>query len=482
MPKMRVATRKLLLLLLLSALAFGADPPPDGNWWMAHFVRDLLPFWDMPAAIGSPIGVFPSTRCNDGSLIDYGRPCPEVNTAYLLTRSRYLVPLSRQVYGYGVAFHLTGDPKYLGWMKAGVDVMRNTWIDRRNGGMFEEQNLDTGAMGPAVQLRDPQQLGYGLLGLGFYYYLTRDPDVLSDIVALRRYILDNYYNERLGAMQWLLSDNGTTRYDQKQLVASLDQMNTYHVLLAPLLPEPHQSEFKASLRVLAHALIDQYYSPKDNLFFLAATTAQDKDINFATPDFGHTAKAMWMIRYTGLMTGDEELVAFSETNGRRLLERAYIESCGCWGGGVVRGGGMDPNKSWWVYAELDQFAGTLAVNGYPTARYLARAADYWFQYFVDHQRGEVWTSIDARTNRPPAGDLPKHWQWKSAYHSFEHALVGYITGQQLNANPVTLYYAFKNPNGVATIQPYYFTGTIDRIEPHFYATWTVYEVQFSAIK
>src|SRR4051812_46244864 len=157
MATMRV--RKCLLLAVLSAVAFGAEPPPDGDWWMAHFVRDLLPFWDMPAALGSPIGVFPSTRCNNGSAIDYSKPCPEVNNAYLLTRSRYLVPLSRQIYGYGVAFHLTGDPKYLRYMKAGIDVLRTSWIDRDAGGIFEEQNLDTGAMGPAVELRDPQQLG-----------------------------------------------------------------------------------------------------------------------------------------------------------------------------------------------------------------------------------------------------------------------------------------------------------------------------------
>src|SRR5512138_1919980 len=132
---------KCVLITLLSALVVAAEAPPDGSWWIGHFVRDLLPFWSTPSALGDPVGVFPSTRCNDGSLIVYSKPCPEVNNPYLLTRSRYLVPLSRQVYGYGVAFHLTGDPKYLEWMKAGVNVLRTTWMDRRHGGMFQEQNL-----------------------------------------------------------------------------------------------------------------------------------------------------------------------------------------------------------------------------------------------------------------------------------------------------------------------------------------------------
>jgi hypothetical protein len=38
--------------------------------------------------------------------------------------------------------------------------------------------------------------------------------------------------------------------------------------------------------------------------------------------------------------------------------------------------------------------------------------------------------------------LPKQWQWKNAYHCFEHALVGYIVAQQLQGEMVTLYYAF----------------------------------------
>ena len=474
--------RTCILLLFVLANASAADAPPDGEWWMQHFLRDLLPFWDMPAALGNPIGAFPSTRCNDGSVIDYSKPCAEVDNAYLLTKSRYLVPLSRQIYGYGVAFHLTGDPRYLQYMKAGVDVIRSTWIDREHGGMFQEQDLDSGAMRPAVEFRDPQQLGYGLLGIAFYYYLTRDPEVLPDIIETKRYILGTYYNERLGALQWLLANNGDTRYDSKNLVASLDQMNTYHVLLAPILPEPYQTEFKGSLRVLAHALINQFYSPKGNLFFLSATNPQDEDINFSTADFGHSSKAMWMIRYTGLMTGDRDLVSFAETNAPPLFERAYIASCACWGGGVVRGGGMDPNKSWWVYAELDQLAGTLAIAGLPTGQYLAGTTDYWIKNFVDHKYGEVWTTLDASTNNPPAGDLPKAWPWKNAYHSFEHALVGYITGQQLNGKTVTLYYAFNNPAGIDAIQPYFFTGKIQSVEPQFHATGAVYKVTFSGVK
>src|ERR1017187_6813438 len=90
---------------------------PTGDRWITHLTKDLLPFWTVPAALGDPLGAFPSTRCDDGSLLDFKNPCPPIaGNYYLLTQARYLVPLSRQSYGYGVAYHLTGDPKYLGYM------------------------------------------------------------------------------------------------------------------------------------------------------------------------------------------------------------------------------------------------------------------------------------------------------------------------------------------------------------------------------
>jgi hypothetical protein len=77
-------------------------------------------------------------------------------------------------------------------------------------------------------------------------------------------------------------------------------------------------------------------------------------------------------------------------------------------------------------------------------QYLPRAYDYWFTHFVDKEFGEVWNSVDGRTHAP-VRQAPKQWEWKNAYHSFEHALVGYIVGQQLNDQPITLYKARQRP-------------------------------------
>jgi uncharacterized protein (TIGR03437 family) len=215
----------------------------------------------------------------------------------------------------------------------------------------------------------------------------------------------------------------------------------------------------------AQSILGTYYSPEDNLFFLQADTPQEMDINYTGVDVGHSSKALWMLRWTGLLTGDQGLASFAQANARRLLDRAYMpesDGSGSWAQGVLQGGAQDQDKTWWVYAELDQLSGTLALSDVAAGSYLPQTTAYWFNYFVDHQYGEVWNGLNYPANTPQK-NYPKAWQWKNAYHDFEHTLVGYITSQWLLGQPVTLHYAFTNPVDQTTIHPYYFSSTIDSL-------------------
>ena len=423
-----------------------------------------MPFYSTPDALGNPPGAFPSTRCDDGSALNFQKPCaPIAGNFYLLSPNWYLVPMSRQTYGYGVAFHMTGDVRYLNWMKAGVDVIRNQFTDRTNGGMYLQMDLNSKLWSPDAAYRDAQQLGYGLLGMAFYYYLTRDAAVLPDIVAMQRYIYSSYWNPSLGSMQWLLKSQGFNAFDQLQLTACLDQMNTYLVLLAPIVPEPYRTEMKNEMRVLVKSMISIFYSPVANLYFTSANAPSDTDPQKTGVDVGHTSKALWMSRFAGQINGDANLVAWSEANARRHLARSWIESDGSWAAGVVAGGALDLNKNWWVYSELDQLAGTLSLDNPADGVYLPRSAAYWFTYFVDHQYGDVWNGVTFGTNAPQK-DFPKAWQWKNAYHAFEHALVGYITAQQIRQAAFPLYFAFTQEVPASSISPYYLRAEVERID------------------
>lgn len=443
-----------LLLALFATSCATALAQPAGAW-LDHLQRDLVPFWSHPDALGSK-GDFPSIRCDDGTAVNWTRPCREVGqNGWLTQRPRNVVAQSRQVYAYGVAFHMTGDRKYLDWMKSGLDYLRRDVVDRRNGGIATNQDPRTGVWGPKPEWRNPQELAYGLVGFGFYYYLTRDAEVLDDILAIKRHIFENYFDYSNNMMNWLLENNGSERADSRRIVATLDQMNAYMVLLAPILPEPHRQEWLDDLTRLSIGLVQHYYNWDENLFYLSADKPSDLDPKVSATDFGHTIKSFWMIRWMGILNNKPEFVSFAEEGGRRVLERAYRD--GSWVSGVRAGGALDLDKSWWIYAELDQFAATLSIQDPAlAAKYLDRSYAYWQRYFVDPVYGEVWTTVSGTTNLP-IGDLPKQWPWKNGYHSLEHALVAYITTAARAGEPVTLYFATTEAG--VDFRPYFFEAT-----------------------
>lgn len=439
---------------------------PIGEGWLAHLKEDLLPFWNMESALGDPIGNFPSMRCNDGSLLDLTNPCSEFKDfSWLLVNRNYVVPLSRQIYTYGVAFHLTGEHKYLEYAKAGIDYLRENAIDRQNGGTYGYRDGENNTWGPGVEFRDPQEQAYGLLGLGFYYYLTRAPEVLSEIISLKNYIFETYDNPKLGTFQWSLKigENNTVenRVKEKHLQGVLDQLNSYMVLLTPLIPEPHKSQWKRDMLRLSDMMLTQFYSSEENLFFLRA---ENKSLETTNCDFGHTIKSMWMLRSIGLITGDTKLVNFAEENGKLILERAYLPESGSWALELSKGGDINPDKEWWMYAELDQFAASIVLQDPSVTAYLSQTYNYWLKYFVDREHGEVWSTLDANTNKSKAGSVPKQWIWKNGYHSLEHTLVAYITTQQIENKPIVLYYAFKELPERNNIRPYIYTSKIRTLE------------------
>jgi mannose/cellobiose epimerase-like protein (N-acyl-D-glucosamine 2-epimerase family) len=111
---------------------------PSGERWLEHFRGDLLPFWNTPDAWGEPRGNFPTFRCNDGRRLDPGSPCPELAGSRPQAKAgaarEFVRMKSRQTYFYGVAYHLTGDPKMLELARDGVQFIRNRAPRARKGG------------------------------------------------------------------------------------------------------------------------------------------------------------------------------------------------------------------------------------------------------------------------------------------------------------------------------------------------------------
>lgn len=433
---------------------------PPGQRWLEHFRVDLLPFWKLPDAWGEPRGNFPTFRCNDGHLPSDTRPCPELDSAPgWIQENRdceFVRMKSRHTYFYGVSYHLTGDPEMLALARDGVRYIREHALDKETGSAISYWK--NGVAGPPILQRTSQDLAYAQLGMAMYYYLTRDEAVLADILRLKAHIFEHYWQAEWGMLRWAIQDEKGAEDKRQELVAQLDQINAYMLLLAPILPEPHRTQWKQDLVRLARVMIERYFAPEQHLFWGTIHDARGKTLGSRHTDFGHSAKALWMIERIGRLTGEKSLVDFATREADQVLRRAFLADTGSWASRPTPDGGLDIGKEWWIYAELDQLAATLALEDPRSGRYLPRTYAYWLRFLVDHERHEVYAWVDGRDNK--GGDGPKIHQWKSGYHSAEHALVGYLTSQALSGRSARLFFAFADPGTAAF--PYFFSGRAAR--------------------
>jgi mannose/cellobiose epimerase-like protein (N-acyl-D-glucosamine 2-epimerase family) len=440
------------------AVATAPADLPTGERWLRHFREDLLPFWNVPDAWGQPRGNFPTFRGNDGRAVDWAKPPEELATAPGWIKEafgrEYVRMKSRQTYFYGVAYHLTGDPEMLALARDGVAFIRKEALDPATGSAvsYWEQGLPQ----PEILARTSQDLAYAELGLAMYYYLTRDEAVLRDIKRLKRHIFTQYWNPEWQALRWVVKENPDGEQLRQELVAQLDQVNAYLLLLTPILPEADRKEWTADLKRLARVMVRDYHDADRHLFWGTIHDPAQKKLGARHVDFGHTAKAYWMLERIGRLTGDAALVDLATDGAKAVLKQAYLPESGTWGSKLQPDGSVNTGKEWWIYAELDQLAGTLALRAPAQALPLPRTAEFWFRRMVDPVHHEVWGGAGGPDFEPWEG--PKIHQWKSGYHSAEHALVGYLTAQALHGRPVTLYFAPKDAK--AKLRPYFFEGTL----------------------
>lgn len=438
---------------------------PTGDRWLRHLKEDLLPFWEMPDALGTPLGNFPTYRNNDGTLVDPDHPGPDfqnVIPGIVWLDRDYIRSKSRQCFAYGIAFHLTGDTRCLDYCKAGVAFLRENAFDRDNGGCATY--FKNGQKCPPPKQRTSQDLAYALTGICFLYYLTLDPSLLKDIVDVHEYIWTTYYDPSLGLVRWVLepsADGDST--NQKEIVAELDQIYGYMMAVTPSLPLPYRDVWKQRLLKLGHIMMDQFYSPRTEMFWGAITSASIKHWGTPHTDFGHSVKAFWLISLIGSLNDDYEMFVSAEVRAAQILEWAYIERTGGWARAFASDGTLDEDKEWWICCELDQVAGALALADPAYARYIITTSAYWFKYMVDHQNHEIWHMVSGNTNLPVAG-YPKQHSWKNALHSFEHAMVSYIFAQQLHQQPVKLHFAWKARPADEDLHPYFYQGKVLSVE------------------
>lgn len=420
----------------------------QGNTWRDHWVDDLRPYWMQAAAWGTPEGNFPTYRGMDGSVQSPSERRPRM--------------IARQTYAYSVGFMLTGEERLLQLAHAGATWLMDHAVDPQ-GGCYELLQQDGSPQGSGPKYA--QDTAYCALGLAAYYYVTRDPDAEAQVLALRDLLFGPMWDEEHGRiLDGLTADLSApvnqTEAGASELVAQLDPVNGFMLLVQPVLSDPaRRAQFLDDMEALANVMLDQFWA--DGIFW--GLDVNQGEYGTRHVDFGHTLKSYWMILQLDKRLPDNPFHDFVMENAYTWVERAYDDANGRWGNRPTSATEVQWGSDWWIYAEADQIAGTLNLIDYRYTDELAQTGAHWLSDFVDdREAGEVIPTI-RRDGSPvypwPDSDTAKCNLWKNGFHSSEHALVMYLLGRNLEGEPAELHFAVPSDEVSSFIAtPYIFNG------------------------
>jgi len=477
---LRFFMKRMFSLFILVFASFGLmaqaqDTALSSQKWMDHFREDILPFWTTPEALGEPVGNFPTHRSRDGKLIWQTDRWPRM--------------MGRQIFLYSAAFMMTGDIENLEYARQGVNWLIDKGWDKDHGGWYSRLTLEGDPADPQEN-KYTQDMSYAALGLASYFYVSRDP--LAEEYLLKTYelIMGPLWDEE-NRRVWDGADYTLSReVDQAgggwELVAILDQINAYMILVQPYLTQAaHREQWGKTLVTLGQSMIDHFL--KDGYFWGQASAPPRGGRHV---DFGHTLKAYWMLDRIDRRFGVPAFRQVIEEHVPHWINLAFDERTGLWGATMTSRNYARYGSSWWIYAESQQFAATLNLSqdGIYTDK-LERTSQGWFDFFIDKEYGEVIQGIDpqGRSGEIPLYSNSKVWEWKNGFHSAEHALMMYIHGRALEGRPATLFFAARgNPKAMA-VSPYHFQGRetgrrIKSVESLGGVDYTVIEVDFDQIR
>jgi hypothetical protein len=470
-----------------SGAASEAADDPDvlrGDSWLRHHHEDLMPYWDLPEALGEPVGNFPSFRGRNGELL------PD-------STNRGLSTLARQVYGYSLAFLLTGQDHYLTYAKAGIDWINTNAKDPVYGGYYGELDVNGNPVNPQA---NKDLFGLASLGLayGMYFNVTRDPAAEADLLAVRDLIFDKYYDAAQNRMRDSLTYDLTTEVDTGGNGGDIGNLLVPGTAIslpnAALLSDPaRRAQFRSDLRLLTEILIARHKNTAAanpaNRFWFWGRTARFGMFNSAQTDFGHNIKSYEMIFNANNLFADRPWDGLS-ADRERLLTRAWDDAASRWNERMRNFvlGNVEPDSGWWVHDEADQTLAALDLaQGFNRKDQLARSAQTFLDVYVDDDPAYPARETFARVERTGLEtDLRKSFFGKNMLHNHEHALIMYLHGQALEGEPARLYYAFPAEQALTAVaKPYWFdaageartvTRDVTTLPGH-----KVVEVEFSGI-
>jgi mannose/cellobiose epimerase-like protein (N-acyl-D-glucosamine 2-epimerase family) len=385
----------------------------QGDYWRRQALEDIIPFW-----------VNTLDKKGGGYFTDIDRT-GVIGTIPL----KYPRMVSRLIFGFNVAYLLSGDEKYLFLAKHGNDYLQKYGWDSQYGGWFIELNVKNQPTVPIKVLFDET---YGNVGPVFYYYATGNQQALDLVTKTHRLIKgkawDSEYQGYYGAVEqdWSVSDT------EKSFNSQIDTATAYLIYYYLNTKDPSLLD---DLREIGNVAVERMYDPDTGYIRENYTRKWDylgSDLGDQNQvDIGHNLKTAWVLLRLYQLTGDEKYLNVAKKLSVKLLTTAWDSRYYGWyftknvHQPVIND--KERIKCWWTQTE----GGFMLLNMYNITKdplyldYFQKNAYFWDQYMVDHKYKEVYPYV-SDSGIPDAGSNYKANLYKSAYHSMENALMNYL--------------------------------------------------------
>jgi mannose/cellobiose epimerase-like protein (N-acyl-D-glucosamine 2-epimerase family) len=361
--------------------------------------------------------------------------------------NKNMLTQSRNAYGLTRAYMLTGDTTYLSMVRAALNFTYQHAWDKNYGGWFQDLDVSGNALNPSDNKTAFYQ-HYALLGISAYYEATGDTTAWNWLMKGYDQLENFYWDDRPACAGYFdVTDfNGSNPRD-KSFNATVDAITT-HLLYLYLLTE--NDGYRLRLQEIAKEMLDYLVGSmaSQSIGFVEKFDSDWKwDNSDAMTIMGHVLKAGWCLaRLYQLEPDSSAYLAAAEKLILHVWQNGYDHQFG--GpykdydritGEMLMWGNPDTCKAWWQM-EQAVVAGLQLFDLTNDSLYLQMAdetMDFFMQYFVDHQYGEVYA------DRTRYGDFAWSENKTDGYHAIELGYYLYLYGNLfLTRKPITLHYHF----------------------------------------
>jgi mannobiose 2-epimerase len=387
---------------------------------LANLRNNVLPFWTR-ATWDSEYGGFLTRFDRRGNPL-------EATEKLFIKQVRMLWSLA--------AAHAAGitDRGYLELAHKTFDYITRTMWDPREGGFYFSVTRDGR---PLSRRKNTDVHGYGMIGIGEYFAVSRRPEALEWGERIFSVLMDRArdreygFREEFGEGGWPVLNSEQMNLGDRQDIKTIDMHTNILeglLYLGRASRDPrHLRELEAVFRLILSRGLHPEHRCGITAFDLDWNPVPDADGRWTT-SYGLNAEMAWLLMEAAGLLGqapDTWRPAVLGLVDHALEwgfdhERGGLAAFGPVRGHVLRAGELPARrlfKSWWAQAEmLNALGHAYELSGQrPYLEAFLLLFDWIWRHQIDHECGDWYPEVAWDTGRPLT--LEKGPEWKTAFHA-----------------------------------------------------------------